>query len=60
MISQIFLLSPRGDTIIFKDFKGNVPKVCAPPPPPPLFCALLPPPLGLTLLLLLLLLLAAD
>lgn len=26
-LSQIFLLSPRGDTIIFKDFKGNVPKV---------------------------------
>lgn len=26
MISQIFLLSPRGDTIIFRDFKGNVPK----------------------------------
>lgn len=25
-LSQIFLLSPRGDTIIFKDFKGNVPK----------------------------------
>jgi hypothetical protein len=29
MISQIFLLSPRGDTIIFKDYKGNVPKVGA-------------------------------
>ena len=27
MISQIFLLSPRGDTIIYKDFKNNVPKV---------------------------------
>lgn len=27
MLSQIFLLSPRGDTIIFKDFRGNVPKV---------------------------------
>lgn len=27
MLSQIFVLSPRGDTIIFKDFKGNVPKV---------------------------------
>ena len=26
MISQVFLLSPRGDTLIFKDFKGNVPK----------------------------------
>ncbi|KAL4857960.1 AP-4 complex subunit mu [Chlorella vulgaris] len=26
MLSQVFLLSPRGDTLIFKDFKGNVPK----------------------------------
>jgi hypothetical protein len=26
MLSQVFVLSPRGDTIIFKDFKGNVPK----------------------------------
>lgn len=29
MLSQVFLLSPRGDTIIFKDFKGNVPKSSA-------------------------------
>jgi len=29
-LSQLFLLSPRGDTIIFKDFKGNVPKVGPP------------------------------
>lgn len=29
MLSQIFLLSPRGDTIIFKDFRANVPKVRA-------------------------------
>ena len=27
MISQLFLLSPRGDTIIFKDFRSNIPKV---------------------------------
>lgn len=28
MLCQIFLLSPRGDTLIFKDFKpGSVPKV---------------------------------
>jgi hypothetical protein len=30
MISQVFILSPRGDVIIFKDFKGNVPKVRRP------------------------------
>ncbi len=38
MLSQIFLLSPRGDTIIFKDFRGNVPKASAallPPVVPP-------------------------
>ena len=29
MISQLFLLSPRGDTIIFKDFRSNIPKVGA-------------------------------
>lgn len=35
-LSQLFLLSPRGDTIIFKDFKGNVPKASTllPLPPP--------------------------
>lgn len=26
MISQVFLLSPRGDTLIFKDFRSNVTK----------------------------------
>jgi hypothetical protein len=26
MLSQLFIESPRGDVIIFKDFKGNVPK----------------------------------
>lgn len=25
-LSQLFVLSPRGDTIIFKDFRGNVAK----------------------------------
>lgn len=33
-LSQIFLLSPRGDTIIFKDFRGNVAKVPAAAPLP--------------------------
>ena len=27
MISQFFILSPRGDTIIMRDYLGNVPKV---------------------------------
>jgi len=27
MLSQLFIESPRGDVIIFKDFNGNVPKV---------------------------------
>ena len=27
MISQFFILSPRGDTIIVRDYLGNVPKV---------------------------------
>ena len=27
MISQFFILSPRGDTIILRDFLNNVPKV---------------------------------
>ena len=27
MISQFFILSPRGDTIIARDYLGNVPKV---------------------------------
>lgn len=26
-ISQVFLVSPRGDCVIFKDFRGDVPKV---------------------------------
>lgn len=28
MISQFFILSPRGDTVITRDYLGNVPKVC--------------------------------
>ena len=27
MISQFFILSPRGDTIILRDYLNNVPKV---------------------------------
>ena len=27
MLSQFFILSPRGDTIILRDYLGNVPKV---------------------------------
>ena len=27
MISQFFILSPRGDTIVARDYLGNVPKV---------------------------------
>jgi hypothetical protein len=27
MISQFFILSPRGDTIILRDYLGNIPKV---------------------------------
>jgi AP-4 complex subunit mu-1 len=27
MISQFFILSPRGDTVITRDYLGNVPKV---------------------------------
>jgi hypothetical protein len=27
MISQFFILSPRGDTIILRDYLSNVPKV---------------------------------
>ncbi len=27
MISQFFILSPRGDVIIRRDYLGNVPKV---------------------------------
>lgn len=26
-ISQFFILSPRGDTIVARDYLGNVPKV---------------------------------
>ena len=26
MISQFFVLSPRGDSIIFRDFRGDIPK----------------------------------
>lgn len=29
MISQFFILSPRGDVIIRRDYLGNVPKVFA-------------------------------
>jgi hypothetical protein len=29
MISQFFILSPRGDVIIRRDYLGNVPKVKA-------------------------------
>lgn len=28
-ISQVFVVSPRGDCVIFKDFRGDVPKVRA-------------------------------
>lgn len=31
MISQFFILSPRGDTIITRDYLGNVPKARAKP-----------------------------
>ncbi len=31
MISQFFILSPRGDTIIMRDYLGNVPKVGSSP-----------------------------
>ena len=48
MISQVFLLSPRGDTLIYKDFRSNVTKACPPPrghgaawPTAPLRCAAL-------------------
>jgi len=34
MISQFFILSPRGDTIITRDYLGNVPKVRASDAPP--------------------------
>lgn len=27
MISQIFAVSPRGDCVVFKDYRGDVPKV---------------------------------
>ena len=27
MISQFFIVSPRGDTLIFKDYRGDVPRV---------------------------------
>ena len=27
MISQIFVLGPRGDNLIFRDFKSDIPKV---------------------------------
>lgn len=30
MISQFFILSPRGDTVITRDYLGNVPKVNEP------------------------------
>jgi hypothetical protein len=30
MISQFFILSPRGDVIIRRDYLGNVPKVRSP------------------------------
>ena len=26
MISQFFIMSPRGDTLIFKDYRGDVPR----------------------------------
>ena len=26
MISQFFVVSPRGDTLIFKDYRGDVPR----------------------------------
>ena len=26
MISQFFIVSPRGDTLIFKDYRGDVPR----------------------------------
>ena len=26
MISQFFVISPRGDTLIFKDYRGDVPR----------------------------------
>ena len=28
MISQFYILSLRGDTMILRDYLGNVPKVC--------------------------------
>ena len=31
MISQFFILSPRGDTVITRDYLGNVPKVSSIP-----------------------------
>ena len=31
MISQFFILSPRGDTVITRDYLGNVPKVSSRP-----------------------------
>ncbi len=31
MISQFFILSPRGDTVITRDYLGNVPKVSSTP-----------------------------
>lgn len=32
MISQFYILSLRGDTIILRDYLGNVPKVLLPSP----------------------------
>ena len=28
MLSQFFILSPRGDTIILRDYLKNIPKAC--------------------------------
>lgn len=41
MISQFFILSPRGDTIIARDYLGNVPKVRSCPSLIPFACSVL-------------------